>query len=144
MKKGFRLLSLALLSIGVISCGGGGDSGGGTTTTPTAVSFSGSVQPIFTTNCVSCHSPGGVAAFMSLASGSSYANLVGVAATVTGTPPSGTRVVASDHGSSVLYQRITGNGLATGEQTMPQGLPLLSSTDQDTIENWIDEGALNN
>ena len=81
---------------------------------------------------------------MSLASGSSYANLVGVPATVTGTPPSGTLVVASDHGSSVLYQRITGTGLAAGEQTMPQGLPLLSSTDLDTIENWIDDGALNN
>lgn len=81
---------------------------------------------------------------MSLASGSSYANLVGVPATVTGTPPSGTRVVASDHSSSVLYQRITGVGLAAGEQTMPQGLPMLSSTDLDTIENWIDEGALNN
>ncbi len=147
MTKGFSLLLLAFLSVGAISCGGGGgDSGGGggaEDTTP--VSFSGSVQPIFDANCTSnCHSPGGTAAFLSLASGSSYANLVGQPATRTGTPPSGTLVVAGDHASSVLYQRITGEGLATGEDIMPQGLPQLSDTDKDTIENWIDQGAANN
>lgn len=146
MTKGLRVLFLAFLSVGVISCGGGGgDSGGGggEDVTPT-VSFSASVQPIFTTNCVSCHAPGGVGAVLDLRSTLSYANLVGVPAAVTGTPPSGTLVVAGDHSSSVLYQRITGDGLAAGEDIMPQGLPQLSSTDKDTIENWIDQGAANN
>ncbi len=145
MTRNLRVLLFAFLSIGVISCGGGGDSGGGgggDDTTP--VSFSGSVQPIFTTNCVSCHSPGGTGAVLDLRSTLSYANLVGEPSAVTGTPPSGTLVVAGDHASSVLYQRITGEGLAAGEDIMPQGLPQLSDTDKDTIENWIDQGAANN
>lgn len=145
MTKSFRGLIFAFLSVGVFACGGGGDSGGGggaDDTTP--VSFSGSVQPIFTTNCVSCHSPGGTGAVLDLQSGLSYANLVGEPAAVTGTPPSGTLVVAGDHASSVLYQRITGDGLAGGEEIMPQGLPQLSDTDKDTIETWIDQGAADN
>jgi hypothetical protein len=112
-----------------------------TTMTP-SVSFGTDVQPIFDSNCVSCHASSGVAFFLVLTSGSSYTNLVGVASTRT--TGGGLLVDAGDSESSVLYQRISGTGLDPSEQTMPPDGGPLSASDQTTIKTWIDEGALSN
>ncbi|RZI41730.1 CHRD domain-containing protein [Herbaspirillum sp. HC18] len=96
--------------------------------TPAAVSFSAQIQPIFTANCVVCHSPSGGASFMNLTAGNAYASLV----------PQ--RVTAGNSAGSLLYQKITG---AVPPQ-MPLGRPPLSDTDQTLIKNWIDQGAQNN
>lgn len=108
------------------------------------VSFARDVQPIFDSNCIVCHTSLGQAAFLPLTDDVSYGNLVNQSSQYTGTPPSGTLVTPGDSSNSVLYQRISGIGLAAGEQTMPQNQSLLNSDSRDLIETWINEGALNN
>jgi mono/diheme cytochrome c family protein len=118
-----------------------------TTSSTSLVSYSGSVQLIFNNNCTTtCHSSGGTASFLPLTSGVSYNNLINQPSTRTGTPPSGTLVIPYDSANSVLYQRISGVGLPSGENTMPPPSTgnTLSSSDQNTIKNWIDQGAQNN
>ncbi len=116
-----------------------------TASSTSVVSFSTSVQPIFNSNCITCHVSGGQASFMPLTSDVSYGNLVNQPSTRTGCPtPSGTRVIPFDSADSILYQRISGAGLPSCESTMPLGSALLSDTDQNLIKTWIDEGALNN
>jgi hypothetical protein len=107
---------------------------------PPAVSFSGQVQPMLTTNCSShgCH-PGSGAPFP-LTTGQSYGNLVNIIATFA--PCAGLpRVRPFSADSSVLYRRI--KGTACGNQ-MPLGFPALSSAEQSLIQSWINQGAPNN
>lgn len=113
-------------------------------TTELTVNFSPQIQQIFTTYCITCHQAGGQASFLPLTDGASYSNLVNKASTQTGTPPSGTLVIPCDSSGSVLYQRVTGIGLAPGEVTMPQGASLISTYNRNLIKTWIDEGALDN
>ncbi len=107
-----------------------------------AVSFSGQVQPIFTTNCAvsGCHVTGGVAPF-SLAAGTSHDNLVNQAATSSPACSLPLRVKPFSADSSVLYRRISGPDCG---QQMPQGASPLSSTNQQLIRNWIIQGAAAN
>jgi len=100
-------------------------------TAAAAVSFATQIQPIFTANCVTCHRPGGIAAFMDLTAGYAYASLM------QSTPP---RVVAGSSSNGTLYGRITGSL----QPQMPLGAAPLSSGNQNLIKNWIDQGALNN
>ena len=96
------------------------------------VSFATQIQPIFNANCTTnCHSPGGLAAFLNLTPGNSFASLV------QSVPP---RVIAGSSSTSVLFLRISGVVLPR----MPLGLPALNVADQALIQNWIDQGALNN
>ncbi len=115
---------------------------GFTTLTP-SVSFATSVQPILDANCTECHSSSGIASFLDMTSGNSYANLVNIASTMT--TGAGDRVEPGDSAESVIYQRISTIGLDASESRMPlDGPPYLSESDQLTIKTWIDEGALNN
>lgn len=98
------------------------------------VSLSADVQPLLDANCVACHGVGGNAG-LDLRPGVSYGNLVGVAANNGG----GNLVVAGDKMSSVLYQRMTGS---QGGVMPPGGA--LSTTAQDLVGQWIDDGALDN
>ncbi|MEK7850372.1 MAG: Ig-like domain-containing protein, partial [Deltaproteobacteria bacterium] len=102
------------------------------------VSFATNVQPIFNSECTLCHMSGGQAAFLPLTDGVSYYNLVSKASTYT----AGSKLVAPcDSSNSILYKRISGT--SAGPQ-MPKGVSALSSSDQNLIKTWIDEGALNN
>lgn len=113
-----------------------------TTLTP-SVFFATNIQPILDTNCIECHSSSGIASFLDMTSGASYANLVNTASSMT--TGGGDRVEPGDSADSVLYQRISTIGLDASESQMPlDGPPYLSETDQLTIKTWIDEGALNN
>ena len=126
-----------LLSACLYGCGGGG--GDSTPTGPTSnVSFASSIQPIFTSFCISCHTPGGTSAFLPLTTSVSYSNLVNKTSTQ---PSGGTLVIPGNSADSVLYKRISGSSV--GDQ-MPKGLPPLGTTDQNLIKTWIDEGAKNN
>lgn len=127
---------LILLLACLYGCSGGG--GGSTPTGPTSnVSFASSIQPIFTSFCISCHTPGGTASFLLLTSGS-YSNLVNKPSTFTS---GGTLVVSGNSADSVLYKRVSGSSVGA---RMPKGLAPLSSSDQDLIKTWIDEGAKDN
>ena len=97
------------------------------------VSFATQVQPIFTASCVAaCHTPGGIAAFLNLTAGSSFASLLQSASPT---------VIPGSSATSRLYVRISG---ATGGLQMPLGAPPLSAANQTLVKDWIDQGAANN
>ena len=94
------------------------------------ISYSLTIQPIFTNNCGNCHlgnSSGGLNL-------SSYTNVMnGV--------NDGAVITPYDHTTSELYIRITLPS-SSDENMPPQGS--LSQDDIDLIAQWIDEGALGN
>lgn len=105
-----------------------------------AETLSANAQPIFTANCATagCHVSGSAAVPMSLQSGQSYANLVGV--TCTECPPR-LRVKACDAtaAGSYLVAKLLGTDMCQGSQ-MPKGAPL-SAANRQVIIDWIAQGA---
>jgi hypothetical protein len=104
------------------------------------ISFKDNIQKIFTDKCLECHIPGGLGATLSLVSGSSFGNLVGVFST-TSTPAGGIRVIAHDSANSVLFKRLDGNTAGT---QMPRVGDRLPDNELNLIKAWIDMGAANN
>jgi hypothetical protein len=108
------------------------------------LSYADNVQPIFDTNCTSCHFASGPASFtgLLLLSANSYTTLVNKPAFRS----TGVRVVPSDANNSVLLQRIAGTGPASvvGSQMPPpeSKRPALSQRDQDIIKTWINMAAI--
>jgi len=100
------------------------------------VSFATQIQPIFNASCVICHVQGGLASFMPLTAGTSYANL-----SKQSLQPGLARVVAGNSATSPLFLRVSGTSI--GNQMPLNGTPL-SAADQTLIKNWIDQGAANN
>ena len=107
-----------------------------------SVSYASQVQPIFTSTCTTgCH--GGVrpSGGLTLASGSSYAALVGVPASACA---SHIRVVRGSISTSYLINKLTGVGMCSGTQ-MPGGSGgVLPTAQLDLIRAWICNGAPNN
>ena len=99
------------------------------------VSFEKDVQPIFDQNCISCHPSSGS---LSLKSGSSYDNLVNVVSPEYGV----VRVSPFYKDSSVICMKL--HGFEGYGFLMPlNGIPL-EPEEIKTIEDWIDQGAINN
>ena len=131
------MISLVFL----MACSGkGGDTGGSGIADP---SYASDIQPIWDDNCISCHSTVS-ADFGSLdLKNDSYDNIVGVVSAET----SMDYVTAGDPDNSYLFKKLDGtSGDVSGGDPgqMPDDLPALSQADQDTIKNWIANGALNN
>jgi hypothetical protein len=108
------------------------------------VSFSGQVQPIFTANCAlsGCHATAASATMdQNLSAGQAYSNIVNVASHEV---PNYLRVKPFSSDSSYLYMKITGDSRIGNTAQMPFGRAPLSSSDIQTIKNWIDQGAQNN
>lgn len=111
------------------------------------VSFSSDVQPIFDARCAfsGCHA-GGTAPFgLDLSDAQeSYGNLVNVnagASECNGEP----RVAPGSSATSVLYKRISDDECgARMPWTLPPTVDTLTTAQQNTIRDWIDDGALNN
>ena len=93
-----------------------------------AVSYAGSIQPIWNSSCGGCHGSNGG---LNL---TSYANLM------SGSSNNGPAVIPGDGSNSLIVRRL--NGTTGG--LMPQGGPALSATTIATIETWINQGALDN
>lgn len=92
------------------------------------VNYNSQIQPIFNTNCTSCHYSSGGMGFLNLTSFSNL-NDGGV---------SGPSIISGDSQNSLLYQRVT---QPTGtDGSMPPNVPL-SQSEIDLIAQWIDEGA---
>ena len=89
--------------------------------TTAQVDYNTDIQPIFDNSCTNCHRYGNTSGGLNL---ESYGMLM-----------SGNTVVAGDHASSVLWQRVS-NG------SMPPGANDLSTAQVSLIAQWIDEGAL--
>ena len=103
-----------------------------------AVSFQSGVYPLFTQyGCNNCHSSGLHAWYGT--SSATYANLVNRPATAgcTNLP----LVYPDSSAGSALYLRLS--GFTCGDR-MPKGGNAISSTDLQTVRDWIDQGASNN
>ena len=92
------------------------------------------IQPIWDANCTRCHGSSGN---LDLSQGVSYSNIVNVASS----GYSGFLLVEpNDPMNSVMHQKIVGNS-AFGER-MPKNASKLSTSDENKIKTWIDNGAL--
>ncbi len=151
---------LGVLPIAVaIGCGGsssdtgggsgpdaGGSSSGGT---QVASSFAQNVQPIFNARCTEgCHSGPSPQAGLDLSAGVSYANLVdkAVSSACSSRVAGVVRVKPGDPQGSMLWRKIA-NSNDKCFAAMPfgtSGLINVARSDFDTIEKWIQEGAMNN
>lgn len=109
------------------------------------ISLAGNVQPIFSANCAvtGCHAGSTPQSGLSLTNGMSYLETVNVNATGT-TCAGAPRVDPGSSTTSVLYRLVSG----TCGPRMPFSAfgpgDTLSAAQQDTIRDWIDQGALNN
>jgi mono/diheme cytochrome c family protein len=96
--------------------------------------YADNVQLIFNVRCVKCHDAGVV-----LLQGQSYTTLVNQPAT----DPPGIRVMPFDAASSVLYNRLAGNGFPPPFQMPLDGPPYLPLREINIIKTWINMGARN-
>ena len=94
----------------------------------TCVNYSTEIQPIFDSDCVSCHGNGGGLDL------TSYQNLMNGG-------NSGLSIEPGNATNSYLINKL--RGTASGDQ-MPIGYPPLSESIIQLIETWINEGALDN
>jgi mono/diheme cytochrome c family protein len=150
-RSGSRRFALCLalaLSSSALACDGGDDDSGDDDTTDTgdtnsgALSYAADIQPIWDTNCVACHTMGGVGAYLDL-SGDSFSDVVG-----TPSPEAmGFSIVeAGSAENSYLIAKLRNTQIEFGGagSSMPTGAgatPLPEATIA-MIEQWIDEGAL--
>lgn len=94
------------------------------------------IQPIFTANCVSCHTGASAPQGLRLDAQNSHANLVNVNSNEV---PSLKRVKPSDPDNSYLVHKIEGTAAVGGR--MPLNRPPLSAAGITLIRQWIAEGA---
>ena len=99
------------------------------------ISFSNQIQPIFNSQCASCHGSNGG---LSLAAGTSYSHLVNIQAQSNCT--SLKRVLPNDATNSMLYKKVSGT--TCGARMPPGGT--LNAGDIALIQDWINQGANNN
>jgi mono/diheme cytochrome c family protein len=112
-----------------------------TTTLPgQLVTFSGTIQPIFTASCATslCHTGAFPAEGMDLSAGTAYAAVANVASLEIATL---NRVTPGSPTTSYLYMKVTGAAGILGAQ-MP--LPALPAAEIQAISSWISQGAPNN
>ena len=93
------------------------------------ISYTATIQPIFTANCTSCH----ITSTRNNLSLSNYANIM------SGDSNNGPviDIDAGDHINSLLWQYVNSG-------TMPPGNSNLTASQINLIATWIDEGALDN
>ena len=139
----------AFFVLGTVACSSGTSTTTTNTTTPATttssagVSFSRDIQPIFTANCVVCHTgsngPGG----LSLDPGSAYKNLVNVKSTEA---TSLNRVSPGAPDKSYLINKLLGTQTQAGGSgaQMPFGASPLPQATISLIQQWISAGAPNN
>jgi len=92
------------------------------------VDYVSEIQTIFDNNCTSCHQNGG--AYQNGLDLTSYDNLMA------GDSDNGPVVIAGDHASSLLWQKVNSGAMPPGNNED------LNSDEIDLIAAWIDEGAL--
>jgi hypothetical protein len=139
----FTLSSVGVALMACSSSGGGSPAGGGGTESGApAVTFTDVYTQIISVKCTLCHVPGEVGVTEGMldmsTQSTAYGNLVGAATAGIECAGSGTRVVAGDPASSILYQKITS---PTCGSRMPLNSAALDQSSIDEIHSWIEAGA---
>jgi len=150
-----RFIGIGMLASFAVACavGCGGDMSTSVNNpnpvTNDSVSFSQNVQPIFNASCASagCHA-GPQPTGLDLRAGVSYSMLVDQSATAfcTSQVAGAVRVTPGDTTGSMLWRKLANDPSKCGA-AMPlgtNGLINVSRASFDTIEKWIQQGALNN
>ena len=141
-----RIFVAVIATAGLLRCVLACDGLSGSTApqTPRPVSFSQDVQPIITTACAGCHSPGGLADLfgveMFLREGEAYDAIVNKTSVFRSDL---TLVVPGDSAISLFYLKVASDTTPFGGR-MPRSAPVLTDEELATIRDWIDEGAENN
>lgn len=117
-----------------------------------SLSFAGQIQPIFDTNCIQCHIPGGIGFDgtggaqnngLDLTRGNSHGKLVNKLTFEAPDVAPRWRVLPNEPDSSYIIQKVTSDSPKSGNR-MPLGGPPLSQGEIQLIRDWIEEGAPNN
>ena len=88
------------------------------------ISFATDIQPIFTSKCIACHAPNGVASFLDLTEGNAYDNI------------NTTKYIdKADPSASLIYTKPAPNGGHSAEYSLSQSA---------TVLQWIEQDAQNN
>lgn len=139
-----RFFLAGLLGLGLTACGPGSGDGLDVAGQPLTGNedFNSNdpftkVQQIFTINCIRCHAGASAPQGMSLASGVSYDQIVGVASNE---QPELLRIDPGNPDNSYLVRKIQGGPDISGAQ-MPLGGPFLSNADIQTVRDWVASGA---
>ncbi len=141
-----QIVVAVITAAGLLTCGPACDGLSGPTVpdAPRPVSFSQDVQPILTTACAGCHSPGGLADLfgieMFLREGEAYDAIVNKTSVFRSDL---TLVVPGDSAASLFYLKVASDTPPIGDR-MPRSAPVLTDEELATIRDWIDEGAENN
>ncbi len=142
------VVTLAILSLFVASCGGGSGGGGSASPLPPppppppppfGANFSEIQANVFTPTCAvsGCHAGAGAPQGLRLDAATSYALLVSVFSTENGTVM---RVNPGNPNDSYLIQKLEGNASVGGQ--MPLGRTPLTQVTIDVIRQWITDGAI--
>jgi hypothetical protein len=100
-------------------------------------------QNVFTPGCAiaGCHAAPNPAENLDLSQGQSYDQLVSVASSQAATLM---RILPNNSSDSYLVIKLAGNNNRMQGSVMPPGGPYLNQTTIDSLEAWIDRGALEN
>jgi hypothetical protein len=120
------------------------DAAGDTESAPT---FTQVYTTVIMARCLTCHIPGGIGVTSGMldmsTKAAAYTNLVNVAAAGTSCSGMGTRIVPGMPDSSILYLKVSLDDPTPCGGKMPLGGPALTEDQANLIEEWIDNGALN-
>jgi len=118
-----------------------------------ATGFAAQIEPLFDTNCIRCHAPGGIGFNgtggnqnngLDLTSGNSHAGLVNQPTFEAPDVPPRWRVLPGEPDSSYIIQKISSASPKAGNRMPLDGPPFLSENEIQLIIDWIEEGAPNN
>ncbi|HEX4446512.1 MAG TPA: hypothetical protein VH044_07250 [Polyangiaceae bacterium] len=115
---------------------------------PAAATFTQVYTDIISPICVQCHNPNGIGVSLGHLDMSTKAvafmDLVGVSAMGSACGGMGTRVVAGNANSSILFKKVDPAQASPCGSKMPLGLTPLTEAQTAEIEGWINAGAMNN
>lgn len=150
MKAKLLLTTTLLLLFLIASCSDEGDDNptaptGGANNVDTltdTISFAASIRPIVNATCatISCHGSAGGQGGLAFGSTSpSHATITSVVGS------NGRFVMAGSSATSTFYLKVITNvPNPPGGARMPQGGPFLTTSQQNAVKTWIDQGALDN
>jgi mono/diheme cytochrome c family protein len=139
MQKAIYWTSFLLIALFIFSCSKSKNPVTPPSSNNADPSYATDIQPIFTAHCVSCHSASFKNGGLDLSAGSSYAHLVNVTASK---DINKKRVLPQDPDNSYLVIKL--EGAQAGVTRMPLNGSKLSSSNIQSVKNWITRGAKNN